>query len=363
MKHYILTNRPVQKKAGKIILKKNEGNDISSLLYYGELELSANGKATYNLIEEEPDANFQINYPMPNNAGPTMRFFRKIYNDMREITQKNSTKRDILLFIHGYGHSLEKSFKFLKELENKYVNNPDCSVGKIIMFMWPSKSHFISYSHEQDDARASGNTLANFYIKLKKFLDQYASKYQTENPDYNRGYLHVVVQSMGNLLFQQMIEKLNTNHRELVDNIFKEIILVGADIESDVFEEGHPLSNIIDYCSRVHVYYHKEDLAMKASRLRSLLTFNFRSKKPLGKTGPNDMRQLNSNIKVVDVSELEDFITADSINDLIDDKIIQHRYFMYSTKVVKDITEVLNGKHSEEIEGRRATDRSCLFRL
>ena len=66
---------------------------------------------------------------------------------------------------------------------------------------------------------------------------------------------------------------------------------------------------------------------MKASKFISLLKTPFDSKTPLGKLGPNNYNNINNNIKVVDVSDLEDFIHADSINDLVDDKLIQHRYF------------------------------------
>jgi len=362
MGNYIITNRPVQKSGTKFKMKPREGRAISTSLYGGELK----DKETFTnclLQEIYPDTGFIKRFTDPKVKSPLFDLYLSIYEEMRGAKKPNSRKRDVMLFIHGYGHDIQKSQRFYNELKKKYVDNDQSTIGSVIMFLWPSQSHFFSYEDEKQQAKVSGIVLTRFYITLKYFLDHYAGPYENNNPNFNRSYLHVVVQSMGNVLFETMIHEITKAYPDKKDNIFKEVVLVGADIDRDAFEEHRGLERILDYCSRVHVYFHKEDLAMTASRLLHFMHSPFTVYKPLGKFGPSNMQMLDRSIKAVDISDLEDFIQADGVNDLADDVIIQHRYFMYSSKVVADITKVLAGTHAEDIQERKSTDTPGLFRL
>ncbi len=39
-------------------------------------------------------------------------------------------------------------------------------------------------------------------------------------------------------MLKNMVQKIISSDRQRIDNVFKEIIMVGADVEADVFEPG-----------------------------------------------------------------------------------------------------------------------------
>jgi len=349
MKHYIISNRPVRTKAGKTDFAK-EGNNISTTLHYGYCEISKNGNVTFDIVGEDTEETVDFNYQsIQNNATGLALFFKELYHDMRNTDPSNGIKNDIMFFIHGYGHSVEKSKRFMIQLHQKYVLNPDSSIKKIIMFLWPSRAHVVSYFKERKDAEFSGNTLGIFYSRMKQFNMEYASVFESKYQLKNKGFMHLMVQSMGNKVLQKMFETISQSEAYLQQS-FKEIIMVGADLEDNIFQKGEPLEMLSNICSRVHIYIHKGDFALNISKLFNWIGA-FKNRSPLGKHGPVNIYEINGKVKVVDVTYVEEFISHDndSTKDFLDDNFIQHRYFMYSTTVIQDITEVMKGVPSENM--------------
>ncbi|MBK9477670.1 MAG: alpha/beta hydrolase [Bacteroidetes bacterium] len=349
MRHYVITNRLLKNRNSFA----KEGNNFSSTLHYGYADIDdATGEVTFDIIGEDKHEEIDFNYSkIKTNASGLASFFKELYHEMRNEEAVKSTKNDIMFFIHGYGHNVEKSMRFLAQLHRKYVLNKDSSVKKIVMFMWPSKAHHVvSYMKERNDAEISGQILGKFYQRLKQFNDQYAAVYEAGTELKNRGFMHLLVQSMGNKVLQKMFQTIYYEEAYLHQS-FKEIIMVGADLEDNILQPGQPLELLPQICARVHLYIHKGDFALWISKLFNWIGA-FRNRNPLGKFGPVNINEINGKVKVVDVTKVEKFISYDndSTKDFLDDNLIQHRYFMYSTEVIEDITEVMRGIPSEKMK-------------
>jgi esterase/lipase superfamily enzyme len=362
-KHYLITNRPLRVYKGKLDFAI-EGNRISSSLFYGYLNIDENYEVRPEIIgiEEEKNIDFSYNKIKEVDQGLSG-FFKQLYHEMRNTATDQNGKNDVMVFIHGYGHSIKKSFAFLRLLHKRYVENPESSIKKIVMIMWPSKAHVVSYYSEQSDAEYTGNLLGNFYFRLHQFNQQYASAYEQNVQVSNKGYMHLLVQSMGNKVLEKMFTHIEYGSPRIAQS-FKEIIMVGADIKNDVFEPHQTLEKLPDLCSRVHVYCNQKDLALGISRVFNLMN-NFQDRRALGVNGPNNINMISERIKVVDVTNAEDFMTSDNdnFNDFADDNIIQHRYFLYSSMVINDIIKVMKGEASEKIAERKVKYAGRWYKL
>ena len=61
------------------------------------------------------------------------------------------------------------------------------------------------------------------------------------------------------------MEQLSDAEEERLNSLFHEVILVGADVDYDTLESPRPMYDLIDICERVHIFYHKRDLALVIS--------------------------------------------------------------------------------------------------
>jgi len=51
-----------------------------------------------------------------------------------------------------------------------------------------------------------------------------------------------------------------------VPELFKEILLMAADIEYDIFEPGNAFTSLLDFGDRIHIYFHEEDKVLDISK-------------------------------------------------------------------------------------------------
>jgi esterase/lipase superfamily enzyme len=362
-RHYLITNRPLYVKKGKLEFAP-EGNRISSTLHYGYINIDENYKITTDIIGADDETEIDFSYhKIKDQSLGLADFFKQLYHEMRNDNPDPNGKNDVMIFIHGYGHSVKKSFRFLRILHQRYVENPESSVKKILMVLWPSRAHVVSYFSEQADAEYTGNLLGNFYFRLQQFNQQYANVYEQNSSLSHKGYMHLLVQSMGNKVLEKMFTHIEYGSARIAQS-FKEIIMVGADIKNDVFEPNQSLEKLPDLCSRVHVYCNQKDIALGISRVFSLL-HHIEDRRALGVNGPNNINLISERIKVVDVTNADDFMSSDNENldDFLDDNVIQHRYFLYSNMVINDIIKVMKGEPSEKIMPREVKYAGRWYKL
>ena len=67
-----------------------------------------------------PDPAFNLKFTDVKKVSHLFDLYQRIYDGMRKDTGVQNNKRDVLLFIHGFGHDVKKSETFFFELHKKY---------------------------------------------------------------------------------------------------------------------------------------------------------------------------------------------------------------------------------------------------
>ena len=329
MEHFIITNRDIKVEDGVETVNEDGTEPANHSMRFGTYD----GKKI-TLFEDTPPDMADIPYSDPDRRKVgSGQFFESLYEAMC------SDSRDVLLFIHGFANKLSKSLDFLEELEKKYTRRSG-PIGRIILFTWPSNGSKLQYRRDAPDAVDSGHDLGRMYLKLSQFVSQrFALKPDGSTDPKSCGQkIHLMAQSMGNLVLQSMVEMILTSNVPFA-SLFGEVIMTGADIAHTALEAPRPLSRITSICDRAHVYMNKKDRALGISQT---------TKNPhprLGKTGPRNVGAIPNDTHVVDISE-----TSGEKN--LSELITEHRYFIFVPRVVSDMRLVLFSRHTEEI-GRK----------
>ena len=159
MKHYIITNRQVNKDdSGKEYINPDGEEMASDNLRFAEYD---DEKRLITLYPDIPigeivDYGFSIKGKKSDELLGTACFFSNLYKDMCKSTKRTKkTERtegnDTLLFIHGFNNDLEDVLGTIKTLKEKYINNKS-PIARIVMFTCPSNGDLREYRDDQRDA-------------------------------------------------------------------------------------------------------------------------------------------------------------------------------------------------------------------
>jgi esterase/lipase superfamily enzyme len=262
--------------------------------------------------------------PKPTNSlTGSNQIFLELFRKLREEGAGN-----VLFFIHGYKSDLAVTLNTIRLLHDRYVK-PGSDIQTIITFTWPARKNLLLYLDDQHDARVSGYALARVYQRLHDFLSEL---FQTTNVQPCRKAIHLMCHSMGNQVLYYMLERLmaqGLSRRET----FKQAVLVAADVPYDAFERDQPLHQLIDLCEQVHVYYHRQDLALVASTVTK-----FRQNR-LGRIGfkTSTSPPLPTDVHEVDITN----VPSQNAEPLFDeDELIKHWEYLSNQAVVDDIDRV-----------------------
>ena len=254
-------------------------------------------------------------------------------------TLKEADSSNVLFFIHGYKTDLGVALSTIRALHDKYVR-PGSDIQTIITFTWPSRKSLLLYLDDQHDARISGYALARVYQRLHDFLSEL---FQTTNARPCQKYIHLMCHSMGNQVLYYMLERLknqNLSQRET----FKQIVLMGADVPYNSFDRDEPFNSLIGLGERVHVYYHRRDLALVASTVTK-----FRRNR-LSRVGFKDSGQVPDDVHEIDITDVPSLDNDSLLEDLLQfdkDELIQHWSYLSNQLVIDDIQRVFSTGKSD----------------
>ncbi len=348
MKHYIITNRQINRDASGTEFINPDGRELASdILRFAEYDSTTNQVFLYpDLITPDTNYRFPIEQRSIENSTGSELFFSNLFRDMSAAPTNNET----LVYIHGFNTKFSTALDDIKKLESHYILQGNTPIKRIVIFSWPSNAEILEYRADRRDAEISGYALARTYSKLIKFFHQFFAKTRSNQPlnepcDQN---IHLMCHSMGCYVLESMLANL-IRFRFPLTTVIKEILLMAADVNWNVLEQPYAMYNITKICYRVHTYYHLEDNALTVSET----TKNALNR--LGKFGPQNISKIPQNVNVVDVSQVNDIPLLSSF--------VNHSYFKESQKVIADISAVLRGEHSENIANRKYIPHKNIFRL
>lgn len=346
--HFIVTNRQVRTgTGGKDFLKVNDTEYIRTdgeeeamdNLRYGEVHFDPKKadklrdfdlRLYPDLTDDQMRDLALFNEAPKNRKIPSLKVYETLH------AKGKSAKKDahILVFVHGFNNDLEGSLTTLAELHRLYVEPKESPIEHIVIYSWPARSNLLRYRDDARDAVKSGYAMARAFQSMTGFFLKLIRDAQRANEDPADALcgqkIHLMCHSMGNRVFESMMVELRRSTKR-PNSVFGEILLMAADVDDDSLEPEKPLADAIMLGERMHIYYHNSDQALGISE-KTKNAFN-----RLGRWGARRTVPLPDAVIQADVSYISDDRT-------LREKVAHHWYYLNSTSVVKDVTEVLNGK-------------------
>lgn len=333
--NFFITNREIINKAGVESVREDGREHASDNLRFGTYSITSEKFTLFPEPKKEEDTTYQnLAKKTITELKGSAKFFRMLYDELIKVNTegKNAAKNDVLFFIHGFNTDLKGVRSAFRTLNDCYVKDPKSPIGHLVIFTWPGKSPDIPYHYFDDkkDAIRSGEAFARAMEKVIHFFKEFLLN--AGNKPCNRN-IHFMVHSMGHRVVKHMMLEL-TNKRIPYPDLFQEILLMAADIEYDIFEDGAAFNSLIDIGKRIHVYYHHNDKVLDISKF----TKNFSNR--LGRYGRKRVDPL-----MVDISEANVTSIREDLGDR-QERLLNHWYYYSSTEVVNDVINVLNGGKS-----------------
>ena len=333
-RHFIFTNREITKNPGieSNYLKVNDeeylrkdGKELAlESIRVGTIEIKGN-KPKITILKEEFDLSEQHSFlgQSKRNHFPSNTCFRELYESMKS---KKPYQGEVLVYIHGYNCDVDCCLELVMKLHKKYVDDDDCPIEHLVLFSWPAMDKVFEYRDDARDAKQSGYAFARSLRKLGEFLNK-----ELRNEDNCDQRIHLMAHSMGVRVLESMMSELSDEEEFQLTDLFSEVLLVATDVDSDALERPRPMYDLIDICQRIHVLYHKKDVALGISE-NTKNAFN-----RLGKHGPKSSTLLADNVYAYDVTH-----TRDDRDQTLIRQLGNHWYHYSSSDAVELIIDILN---------------------
>ena len=328
--NFFITNREIVKKNRKEVIREDGRERAGDNLRFGTYDIPSETFTLFPEPKKETDTLYSdTDRRLTRRLVGSTRFFKTLYDQLI-----GEGRQDVLFFIHGFNTDLKTVRKNFKTLDQLYVQNPNSPIQHIVIFTWPGKSPLIPYHYFDDkkDAIRSGEALARSFDKVILFMKKFLIQEEHDACDQK---IHLMMHSMAHRVFKHTMLEMKKNNTPIPE-LFHEILLLAADIEYDIFDQGNGFDSLIDFGDRIHIYYHKKDRVLDISKY----TKNFSNR--LGRIGRKRVDSSLKNVFDVDVTSSVDDpgagIMADTFN---------HWYYYTSTQVVDDLIEVLNGNDTQ----------------
>jgi len=152
------------------------------------------------------------------------------------------SKKDILVFVHGYNVKFEDALLRLAQFRTDVH-----FAGIPIAFVWPSLGTDTGYVHDGDVATSS-------HMQLAEMLRTLIAQQEKQG-----GQVHVLAHSMGNRILLNAIDQLNLLYPS-PRKILGHVICAAPDVELNVFKLNAPI--VIDRCKSFTLYFNPNDRAL-----------------------------------------------------------------------------------------------------
>lgn len=293
---------------------------------------------------EAEDYSFQFgNVRYEENGTPVrMEFQSKNLQSSKEQLLKNlndrllslpAEKQNILVYIHGmWAHQPHYWKAHARKLQKGIFEKEQNPYGLVVSLIWECGMNYKSNVPLAYNKGKAFSSVVQEVVAVARNLEDTK--------------ISMLCHSMGNRVMQGFYEEIQMEYEQPP---FHNILMAGADLESDIFEKDKPLENIDRFTENVTIYVHNNDRSLKMSKL---LNENDR----LGLQGVSDISKVSEIIEIVDVSIVTD-------NESFASKMSNHRYFCESPTVRQDILNCLckNDEHLTETRKPLRDPRSFML--
>ena len=269
----------------------------------------------------------------------------------QELKKQMETKRDLVVFIHGFNVDWFEALASALALElmlNRHSHaNDKVKDTSVFLFSWPSNGAMMknkAYLSDRNDARDSSIAVARGFLKLRDFLMTLRPEHSDPAIKECGQKLHLLCHSMGNYVLQHALASLaKLNNQKHFPQLFQHIFLCAPDVDDNIFERDRPMVNLHRLAKQVTVYYNNGDLAMYLSDYTKGNTDR------LGHNGTARPLQLHHKVNQVNCSYIVSGIS-------------EHSYYLWAT-VNEDIRQSINDIANDDCIRKRIPQSAQVWRL
>jgi len=210
---------------------------------------------------------------------------------------KESKAKQLLFFIHGFSNLPEADIFPRAEKFQKYFDSKEENLIQVIPLIWPCDDDIGIVKDYWDDQKSADASAASFSRVLQFFMD-WRAKAADDAPCLKR--MNILAHSMGNRVLTETLsswEKYDLANG--VPLIFRNTILMTADIVNESLETNHKGRLISESARNVSVYYAPDDLALRSSKIS-----NVKNMVASRRLGPEDINKVQSNVHAIDCADL-----------------------------------------------------------
>lgn len=310
----------------------------------------------FSLFGQSPSQNLFIEIDVADQGDDLVRYGRIVYNEdlspkrhyfegankrdmfmdtlAKDLSELPVEKRNTLFYIHGmwaYKWSFLKG-NHKKMQKDMWANtaNPN---GMVVTVIWHCK---VNYFENRKMALQSGKILSPLIRQIHDVTESASTESST----------NYLIHSMGHRVFQNIWEghlKKDMSYRA------ERIVMAGADIEPNSFEQGEILANIGYLSDNILIYVHNNDRTLGMSKILN-------KEDRLGMHGILDLDKVSNSILLVDVSVVND-------NEDPPSKFSNHRYFYMSPTVRKDMALFYQGVDRDKMPRRKVLNHDKRWML
>lgn len=257
------------------------------------------------MSENVPQLPRTVNFDLENNQAEQSVYlchrngdgdYTEIGNQAFLTELKNSTVKEILLFVHGYSNLPEPAiFPRVATLQRLFEQkSPGHTL--VVPVIWPCKKGvgvLEDYFNDEIAADHSGIAFSRLFQMFLTWRDEHSTQ---ENPCTKR--INILAHSMGaRVLRASFIGNVKYFLPQGMPLVFRNIFLAAADVVNEALEPGQEGQYISTASRNLVVYYAADDLAMRASKVANVGAIASRR---LGHTGPEHMDKVNKNVYAID---------------------------------------------------------------
>ena len=264
-------------------------------------------------------------------------------------TDMAGNKRPTLAFIHGFSNT------FMEAIARAGWNLVFLRLdANMFAFSWPSigtpigiPNAYNNYTHDRENAAASGPAIARTIRRLHDYADKLAREQHCEQS------IHLLCHSMGNYALRNALQALmrlpdpgagrnapslgGAPDPSVLRRTFDNIVLAAADEDADAFDDPGKLKYLPRIGRSVTVYYSRADWVL--DKLSAVTKFNGPR---LGTDGPDNMDSISDRVAAVDATAV-----ADPAKDPQG-----HQYYRTIAAVRDDIADVFKGTPQNAVPNR-----------
>lgn len=209
---------------------------------------------------------------------------------------KENAAQQLLFFIHGFSNLPEPDIFPRAEKLQRLFDEKEADLIQVIPIIWPCDDDIGIIKDYWDDQKSADSSAFSLARVLQQFM-AWRENAPEDAPCLKR--INVLAHSMGNRVLRETISRWNSDYLPSgVPLLFRNTILMAADIVNESLEEGKR-GHLISQSSRnVSVYFASDDFALRSSKISNLK--NRIASRRLGHTGPENMNKVQSNVYVVD---------------------------------------------------------------